>query len=86
MNMQRLIAIAAAIATNAGVLACFHVWSAAQVANATPTRPQVIATLPVMHVWPSAAQLREVHNAAAARAAWHGGTPGKAQTLAGRGA
>ncbi|HJR15164.1 MAG TPA: hypothetical protein VJ833_14865 [Rhodanobacteraceae bacterium] len=61
MNMQRLIAIVAAIAINVAVLASFHNSSATVVANAiSPRRAQKVLTLPVITVRPSAQQCHEL--------------------------
>lgn len=58
MNIQKLIAIVAAIAINCAVLAWFHAWTNSVVASATvPSTPKVV-TLPAINVHPSAAQLR----------------------------
>lgn len=58
--IRKLIAITAAILINCAVLAWFHAWSAAVVASAAPApgAAPAIITLPVIHVHPSADQLR----------------------------
>jgi hypothetical protein len=60
MNIQKLIAIVAAIAINCAVLAWFHAWTSSVAASAAmPAVPvQKVVTLPAIHVHPSAAQLR----------------------------
>ena len=60
MNIQKLVIIAAAILINALVLAGFNAWAVATVASAAAhSAPgEQILTLPVIHVAPSAAQLR----------------------------
>ena len=62
MNIQKFIAITAAIAINCAVLAWFHAWSTATVANAAAAsaRMPTVVTLPVIHVRPSAEQLRQL--------------------------
>ncbi|MGN6790546.1 MAG: hypothetical protein ACTHJP_13590 [Rhodanobacteraceae bacterium] len=58
MNIQKLIAIVAAIAINCAVLAWFHAWTDSVVASATVPSASKVVTLPVINVHPSAAQLR----------------------------
>ena len=64
--IRKFIAIAAAIAINCAVLAWFHAWGAAAVAKVDPpVNTQKILTLPTLHVYPSAAQLRELRQTSA---------------------
>ncbi|HJR15031.1 MAG TPA: hypothetical protein VJ833_14195 [Rhodanobacteraceae bacterium] len=62
MNIQKLIAIVAAIAINCAVLAWFHAWTSSMVASAAvPALPmQKAVTLPAINVHPSVEQLRAV--------------------------
>src|SRR6185437_8604781 len=61
MNIQKLIAIVAAILINCAVLAWFHAWTSSVGAAAAMSAPaQKVVTLPAIHVHPSAAQLRAV--------------------------
>lgn len=62
MNIQKLIAIVAAIAINCAVLAWFHAWTSSVAASAVvPAVPmQKVVTLPAINVHPSAEQLRAV--------------------------
>ena len=67
MNIQKLIAIVAAILINFAVLAWFHSWTSAVVASATPpVRNDRILVLPAVNVHPSAEQLRALRQARAA--------------------
>ncbi|MGN6190907.1 MAG: hypothetical protein ACTHM4_02040 [Rhodanobacteraceae bacterium] len=59
MNIQKLIAIVAAIAINCAVLAWFHAWTTGVAsAAAAAASMQGAVMLPVINVHPSAAQLR----------------------------
>jgi len=59
MNIQKLIAIVAAIAINCAVLAWFHAWTTGVAsAAAAAASMQSAVMLPVINVHPSAAQLR----------------------------
>lgn len=62
MNIQKLIAIVAAILINCAVLVWFHAWTSAVVASASvPAVPmQKAVMLPAINVHPSAEQLRAV--------------------------
>lgn len=62
-----IIIIVAAIAINVAVLAWFHVWTSAAVANAAPSprHPEKMLTLPTINVYPSAPQLRALRHARA---------------------
>src|SRR6185437_4806883 len=64
MNIQKLIAIVAAILINCAVLAWFHAWTSSVGAAAAMSAPaQKVVTLPAINVHPSAAQLRAVGRA-----------------------
>ena len=59
MNIQKLIAIVAAIAINCAVLAWFHAWTTGVAsAAAAAASMQGAVMLPVINVHPSAEQLR----------------------------
>jgi hypothetical protein len=60
MNIQKLIAIVAAIAINCAVLAWFHTWSTTVATHAAQStqHPEKVLVLPAVNVYPSAAQLR----------------------------
>lgn len=83
MNIQKTIAIVAAIAINVAVLAGFHAWSTATVASAAHTQPatQHIVTLPVINVTPSPAQLRELHKRPVASAPEQASVAGSVECL-----
>ncbi|MGH8191226.1 MAG: hypothetical protein ACREP2_07240 [Rhodanobacteraceae bacterium] len=62
MNIQKLVAITAAILINCAVLAWFHAQGAAVVANATPApRAEAVLTLPTVTVYPTRAQIESLH-------------------------
>jgi hypothetical protein len=69
MNIQKLIAIIAAILINFAVLAWFHAWtsSVAVGAGTLPGPEQKILTLPAIDVHPSAEQLRALKREQAAK-------------------
>jgi len=61
MNIQKLIAIVAAVAINCAVLAWFHAWTTGVAsAAAAAASVQGAVMLPAINVHPSAAQLRAV--------------------------
>ncbi len=63
MNIQKLIAIVAAILINCAVLAWFHAWtSGVASAAAAAASLQGAVMLPVINVHPSAEQLRELRH------------------------
>ncbi|TAN08436.1 MAG: hypothetical protein EPN38_02885 [Rhodanobacteraceae bacterium] len=58
MNVQKIAIIAASVLINVLALAGFHALTVATVASATPPPPAAkVVTLPVIHVYPSAAEL-----------------------------
>ncbi|HEX7348498.1 MAG TPA: hypothetical protein VF264_02450 [Rhodanobacteraceae bacterium] len=70
MNTTKLLAIAGAIAINVAVLAGLHTVTATPVASVQPA-PTVIhdrVTLPVIHVHPTAAQMRRLQRERATHA------------------
>lgn len=70
MNIQKLIAIVAAVAINCAVLGWFHAWtSGVASAAAAAAAAQGAVMLPVINVHPSAEQLRELHRASPGRSA-----------------
>lgn len=84
MNIQKLIAIVAAIAINCAVLAWFHAWTSSVVASATIPSASKVVTLPTINVHPSAAQLRAAGrgHAGAASGGGQAGIPGNDSALA----
>lgn len=71
MNIQKLIAIVAAIAINCVVLAWFHAVGVRAVANASP-RPglsQTVVTLPTITVRPTRVQIESLRAGTTARRA-----------------
>jgi 3-dehydroquinate dehydratase len=79
MNIQKLIAIVAAIAINCAVLGWFHAWTTGvATAAAAAASMQGAVTLPVINVHPSAAQLRELHRTSSMPSAQAGGGLGLA--------
>ena len=68
MNIQKLIAIVAAILINCAVLAWFHAWTSSVTASAVVPHGQArkIVTLPIVEVRPSAEQLRALQHTRAA--------------------
>lgn len=59
MQTGKLIAVATAVAINAIAVAAFLAWSAHTSATAAPSiQTQAITTLPVVNVYPSAAEWR----------------------------
>ena len=83
MNIQKLIAIVAAILINCAVLAWFHAWTSSVVASATVPSASKVVTLPVINVHPSADQLRAVgRTRAGAAAGGQAGAPGNYSALA----
>ena len=82
MNIQKLIAIVAAILINCAVLAWFHAWTSNVTVSAVVPHghAQKIVTLPIVEVRPSAEQLRALRHTRAADSG-QGGVRGVAVEL-----
>ncbi|MGH8147046.1 MAG: hypothetical protein ACREPY_11995 [Rhodanobacteraceae bacterium] len=67
MNVQKFVAIVLSILINGAVLALFHVWSTAAVASAAPPAQRMetmVRTLPTITVYPTRAQMEQLHREA----------------------